>query len=72
MEPYYKSWQESSHKDVTCIECHFPPGVGGKIRGKMLGLVQLAKYMTQAPARGPPPKSPTPVACGPAATKRGC
>ena len=53
MEPYYKSWQESSHKDVTCIECHFPPGVGGKIRGKMLGLVQLAKYMTQS--AGPRP-----------------
>ena len=47
MEPYYKSWQESSHKDVTCIECHFPPGIGGKVRGKMLGLVQLAKYVTQ-------------------------
>ena len=46
MEPYYKSWQESAHKDVSCIECHFPPGIGGKVRGKMLGLVQLAKYVT--------------------------
>ena len=26
MEPYYASWQQSSHKDVSCIECHFPPG----------------------------------------------
>ena len=42
MEPYYKSWQESSHKDVPCIECHFPPSFGGKIRGKLLGLVQLS------------------------------
>ena len=48
MEPYYKSWQESSHKDVSCIECHFPPGFGGKVRGKMLGLVQLAKYVTNS------------------------
>jgi len=46
MEPYYVSWQESSHKDVACIKCHFPPGAGEKIRGKMLGLVQLLKYVT--------------------------
>ncbi|MGA2616549.1 MAG: cytochrome c3 family protein [Thermoguttaceae bacterium] len=53
MEPYYKSWQESSHKDVSCIECHFPPGFGGKVRGKLLGLVQLAKYVTAS--AGPRP-----------------
>jgi nitrate/TMAO reductase-like tetraheme cytochrome c subunit len=53
MEPYYKSWQESSHKDVPCIECHFAPGFGTKIRGKMLGLVQLAKYVTKS--EGPRP-----------------
>ena len=46
MEPYYVSWQESSHKDVACIKCHFPPGAGEKVRGKMLGLVQLLKYVT--------------------------
>ncbi len=38
MEPYYISWQESSHSHVSCVKCHFPPGVGEKIRGKMLGL----------------------------------
>ena len=27
MEPYYKSWQESAHKDVPCIECHFAAGL---------------------------------------------
>lgn len=46
MEPYYVSWQESSHKDVACIKCHFPPGAAEKVRGKMLGLVQLLKYVT--------------------------
>ena len=46
MQPYYDSWQHSSHKDVSCIKCHFPPGAGEKIRGKMLGLVQLLKYVT--------------------------
>jgi predicted CXXCH cytochrome family protein len=58
MEPYYKSWQESSHKDVSCVECHFPPGVGGKLRGKMLGLVQLAKYVTAS--AGPRPAAEIP------------
>ena len=46
MEPYYVSWQESSHSHVACIKCHFPPGAVEKVRGKMLGLVQLLKYVT--------------------------
>ena len=60
MEPYYKSWQESSHKDVTCVECHFPPGLGGKVRGKVLGLVQLLKYVTAS--AGPRPAAEIPDA----------
>ncbi len=53
MEPYYTSWQESSHADVACIKCHFPPGAGEKVRGKMMGLVQLVKYVTRS--AGPQP-----------------
>ncbi len=53
MEPYYVSWQESSHKDVSCIKCHFPPGAGEKVRGKLMGLVQLLKYVTES--AGPRP-----------------
>jgi predicted CXXCH cytochrome family protein len=60
MEPYYKSWQESAHKDVPCIECHFAPGLGNKVRGKMLGLVQLAKYVTKS--AGPRPVAEVPDA----------
>ena len=60
MEPYYQSWQESSHKDVSCIECHFAPGLGGKVRGKLLGLVQLAKYVTAS--EGPRPAAEIPDA----------
>ncbi len=60
MEPYYVSWQESSHKDVACIKCHFPPGVAEKVRGKVLGLVQLAKYVTQT--QGPRPVAEIPDA----------
>ncbi len=60
MEPYYVSWQESSHSHVSCIKCHFPPGAGEKIRGKMLGLVQLAKYVTRS--EGPRPAAEIPDA----------
>jgi len=60
MEPYYRSWQASSHNDVTCVECHFPPGIGGKVRGKLLGLVQLLKYVTAS--AGPRPAAEIPDA----------
>ncbi len=60
MEPYYVSWQESSHRDVACTKCHFPPGVAEKVRGKVLGLVQLAKYVTQT--QGPRPSAEIPDA----------
>lgn len=58
MEPYYTSWLKSPHKDVTCIECHFAPGLGGKIRGKMLGLVQLTKYITRSAGTRPSAEIP--------------
>ncbi len=58
MEPYYQSWVESSHANVPCIECHFPPGFGGKVRGKLLGLIQLAKYVTES--QGPRPAAEIP------------
>jgi nitrate/TMAO reductase-like tetraheme cytochrome c subunit len=60
MEPYYHSWEQSSHSHVSCIECHFAPGFGGKLRGKMLGLVQLAKYVTAS--EGPRPAAEIPDA----------
>ena len=60
MEPYYASWQESTHRDVSCIKCHFPPGVAEKARGKLLGLVQLIKYVTAS--QGPRPSAEVPDA----------
>lgn len=60
MEPYYVSWQESNHSNVSCIKCHFPPGFGEEVRGKMLGLVQLAKYVTAS--EGPRPAAEIPDA----------
>lgn len=60
MEPYYQSWEESSHSHVACIKCHFPPGAAEKMRGKLLGLVQLAKYVTRS--QGPRPMAEIPDA----------
>ncbi len=60
MEPYYVSWQKSTHANVACTKCHFPPGVGEKVRGKLLGLVQLAKYVTAT--AGPNPSAEVPDA----------
>jgi predicted CXXCH cytochrome family protein len=53
MEPYFVSWEHSNHKDVACVKCHFPPGFGEKVWGKTLGMVQLAKYVTQTQGSRP-------------------
>jgi len=46
MEPYYESWKESSHRNVNCLLCHFKPGWQGYIRGKVVALSQLVRYVT--------------------------
>jgi nitrate/TMAO reductase-like tetraheme cytochrome c subunit len=34
MRTYIESWEQSSHKDVNCIECHFEPGLFNLLKGK--------------------------------------
>jgi nitrate/TMAO reductase-like tetraheme cytochrome c subunit len=53
MEPYYKSWQESKHADVACIECHYEPGSLETLEGKFKALSQLAKYVTRTQGTKP-------------------
>jgi hypothetical protein len=53
MEPYYASWQASSHADVACIECHFEPGSIETLEGKFKALSQLAKYVTRTAGTKP-------------------
>ena len=53
MEPYYESWQASSHKDVACIECHYEPGAVETFVGKFKALSQLAKYVTRTQGTKP-------------------
>ncbi|CUT01172.1 Class III cytochrome C family protein [Candidatus Kryptobacter tengchongensis] len=48
MEPFYESWKTSTHRDVTCVRCHFPPGLAGTVRGKLEGLVQVVNYFARS------------------------
>lgn len=46
MQPYYDSWKSSTHNDVECIKCHFPPTLMGKVHGKLKASNQLVAYIT--------------------------
>lgn len=48
MQPFYDSWQMSTHKDVPCTKCHYAPGFKSIIETKTVGLVHLVNYVTQA------------------------
>jgi len=54
MKPYYASWVNSSHKHVTCTDCHFPPGLKNKIRGKFTAFSMLVNYFTGIYKRNKP------------------
>jgi nitrate/TMAO reductase-like tetraheme cytochrome c subunit len=53
MEPYYSSWQHSSHKMVPCEKCHYAPGVAGFVKAKLGGLTEVIKTVTHT--EGPMP-----------------
>ena len=43
IRPSVESWKTSSHKDVTCVDCHVRPGLHGFIEDKVLaGLGDVA------------------------------
>jgi len=54
MEPYYQAWQTSTHREVTCTDCHFLPGVENKIKGKFTAISMVANYMTGIYRRSKP------------------
>jgi len=47
MKPFYQSWQASSHKDIECKVCHYPPGIANTLKAKMEGLVMVGRYWTK-------------------------
>ena len=46
MEPYYRAWHQSTHKNVPCVDCHFEPGITNTIYGKFQASSQAVKYIT--------------------------
>lgn len=46
MTPYYESWRTSTHKNIACVECHIPPGIGSELRKKYEALSMVARYFT--------------------------
>lgn len=46
MEPYFQAWHESTHKDVSCVMCHFEPGLEKTLQGKWEASSQGVKYIT--------------------------
>jgi nitrate/TMAO reductase-like tetraheme cytochrome c subunit len=54
MQPFYDAWAESTHSDVPCSECHYPPGAMEKLTGKFRDLNQLVKYLTNTYKRSKP------------------
>jgi nitrate/TMAO reductase-like tetraheme cytochrome c subunit len=53
MEPYYDSWESSSHNHVNCVDCHYEPGLLETFEGKFKALSQLAKYVTRTEGSKP-------------------
>jgi len=47
MKPFYQSWQTSSHKEIECKVCHYPPGIRNTIKAKLEGLVMVGRYWTK-------------------------
>ena len=46
--PYVDTWKTSymGQKGVTCIDCHYEPGVLGYVRGKIYSFIKLSEYAT--------------------------
>ncbi|MBC8412966.1 MAG: NapC/NirT family cytochrome c [Nitrospira sp.] len=51
MKKYYNSWKNSAHgkENITCVECHYPPGEKHALRSKFKGLGQLFTYLGNEP-----------------------
>jgi nitrate/TMAO reductase-like tetraheme cytochrome c subunit len=45
MKKAHKSWEESKHRNVKCVECHYAPGESHALKAKFKGLGQLFTYL---------------------------
>src|SRR5919201_146962 len=50
IRPSYESWLASTHKSVTCVDCHVRPGLKGFLHDKVrAGLKDVAIYVFGTP-----------------------
>ena len=54
MKPFFESWKTSTHKDVECKVCHYPPGMKSFFRTKIEGLVMVGRYWTRLYVKSKP------------------
>ena len=47
MKAYVVGWEESAHKNVSCTDCHFEPGLVNYAKGKLGAMKYLVKHFTQ-------------------------
>lgn len=47
MKPYYEGWKKSSHSNVACVKCHYPPDIQDTMYLKFQASSQLIKYITK-------------------------
>ena len=47
MKPYVAAWKASKHRNVTCVQCHYPPGFRDTIWVKYQAISQVVKWATQ-------------------------
>lgn len=46
MKPYVESWKISKHSGVTCVRCHYPPGLRDTLWVKYQAMAQVVKWAT--------------------------
>ena len=59
MLPEYRTWQNSSHSQLKCTECHIEPGMVNLIKHKMGAMTQLYQHVTKTYER--PIEMPHPI-----------
>lgn len=47
MQPYYRTWQDSAHADVDCVECHIPHGVVNYAKTKVFAMREVWVHFTE-------------------------
>ena len=44
MQQYYDNWLTSSHNQISCGKCHYAPGLGNYLKGKLRLASEIVRY----------------------------